>query len=87
MKKAGRNWRPDSWKCDFCRSDIPQLENQKDDVTEDQPKSPAKVAARHRKSNVISCNHPEKEFLERQINTMKSIIAKREAELKKSSRI
>ena len=31
----------------------------------------------------MSCNHPEKEFLESQINTLKSIVAKREAELKK----
>ena len=46
-----------------------------------------KPSAKHRKSNATGCDHPDKEFLTSQINTLKSVIAKREADLKKSTRI
>ena len=53
--------------------------------TEDNPtnKKLPKLAGKHRKSNATTCEHADKEFLESQINTLKSVVARREAELKK----
>ena len=92
LKKAGRNWKPSIWNCQFCTPTVTENEivtqdqNNDEDTTEKQTEIsnfPPKLAAKHRKSNTVNCAHPEKEFLESQINTLKSIVAKREAELKK----
>ena len=68
--------------CHFCRSNNAQNTDVLS-ITENTDKIP-RLSAKHRKSNVNN-EHPEKEFLMSQINTLKSIVAKREAELKKSN--
>ena len=77
FKKSGI-WRPKSWNCQFCK--IQTVKDISNEVIE--PPAP-KLSGRHRKSNIL-CDHPESEFLQSQINTLKSVIAMREAELKKS---
>ena len=42
-----------------------------------------KPSGKYRKSNAVGFEYPDMEFLESQINTLKSVMAKREAELKK----
>ena len=46
-------------------------------------KKVSKPSGKYRKSNAVGCDHPDLEFLESQINTLKSLVATREAELKK----
>ena len=77
------HWKPSNWNCHFCRSDTPEDETAKDNTEEHSTDSTnTKLSTKHRKSNVDK-ETPEKEFLTSQINTLKSIVAKREAELKK----
>ena len=77
LKKAGGHWKPSTWNCESCR---PTANSNK---TPENLNAVSRLAAKHRKSNAIGCEHPDKEFLVSQINTLKSIVAKREAELKK----
>ena len=90
LKSATGHWKPTHWECERCQivlenqtnnENFEQNEKEKDDAEIiDVPQRPS---AKHRKSNAVGCNHPDKEFLISQINTLKSVIAKREAELKK----
>ena len=83
FKKAGGHWKPIMWKCQSCKPSEENINASGNIITKeaDIPTVPPKLAAKHRKSNAVACEHPEKEFLESQINTLKSIIARREAEL------
>ena len=81
LKKAGGHWKPSHWKCSNCVEKDPKkvtVENDDNKIASIQ-----KPSGKHRKSNAIGCEHHNLEFLESQINTLKSIVAKREAELKK----
>ena len=80
LKKATGHWKPNYRECENCQN-IPEHHNDKEKDT-DIENAPLKPSAKHRKSNAVACNHPDKEFLMSQINTLKSVIAKREAELK-----
>ena len=87
LKKSGGHWKSAHWKCHYCRSKPIENDssNPNTNATEtlaNIDKNTTKVSAKHRKSN-INNEDPEKEFLRSQINTLKSIVAKREAELKK----
>ena len=82
LKKSSGHWKPHDWNCHFCQNSNPQNPSVEIEIT-DKRKNPPKPGGKHRKSNVTSCEHPDKEFLESQINTLKTIVAKREAELKK----
>ena len=88
LKKATGHWKPSLWKCQFCQNinnqnNPTQIGNGNKLPEVDNSKKLPKLAGKHRKSNAIGCDHPDKDFLESQINTLKSIVAKREAELKK----
>ena len=86
LKSATGHWKPRTWKCQVCQLDV---EKHNDEATENETvmtlenNPTSKPSAKYRKSNAISCNHPDKEYLMSQINTLKSVVAKREAELKK----
>ena len=60
--------------CQFCKSNSVQNTDVLS-IAENIDKIP-RLSAKHRKSN-INNEHPEKEFLMSQINTLKSIVAKR----------
>ena len=72
-------WKPKSWRCQFCKI---QSTEPSTDLCNVSPKNVTKVSGKHKKSNILS-DHPENDFLESQINSLKSVIAMREAELKK----
>lgn len=88
-KKSTGHWKPAQWKCQYCQSKNDQNDPLVlptiviEDDSNEYRKRINKPSGKHRKSNAIICDHPDLEFLESQINTLKSIVAKREAELKK----
>ena len=82
-KSSGGNWKPKTWLCEYC-STTTFLEKPSTTLEmSEQTKKLTNFGGKHRKSNVNSCDHPEIEFMESQINTLKTVVAKREAELKK----
>ena len=90
LKSATGHWKPRNWECNKCQNISDTHANDEVDAQETIEKENhedeniiSKPSAKHRKSNAIGCNHPDKDFLTSQINTLKSVIAKREAELKK----
>ena len=88
QKKLGGHWKPNTWNCQSCghknSNEVPAIVETAPEVTnENNDMNLPKKSGKHRKSNAASCQHPEKEFLESQINTLKSVVARREAELKK----
>ena len=79
LKSKSGNWKPSRWFCSTCTNEFAEdvsPEKEIDNYTIQNP------SARHRKANFAACNHSDREFLESQINTLKSIVAKREADLK-----
>ena len=85
LKKAGGHWKPSHWNCSLCKDTSNSVTPPSDTASKQSAYNPtqSRPSGKHRKSNAIGCDHPDIEFLESQINTLKSIVAKREAELKK----
>ena len=85
VKKSGGHWKPIHWKCQYCRinHDNSNHASESTNIITENSNVVQRLATKHRKSNAVGCDHPDKEFLVSQINTLKSVVAKREAELKK----
>jgi hypothetical protein len=75
LKKSTGHWKQSQWNCQYCQNfdnpinmnDINRPIAQKE--TDSNDKKIAKLSGKHRKANATSCEHPDKEFLECQINT------------------
>ena len=79
LKSAtGAKWKPKEWHCGICR-----IADYNEPTNTNVFKFP-NFGGKHRKPLAAGgCDHPDIEFLESQINTLKSVIARRELELKK----
>ena len=85
-KSSSGNWKPKSWLCNFC-SDLDGENQQQNPSTSahiaNSNKTFPNLSGKHIKATAVGCNHREAEFLHIQLNTLKSVIVKREVELKK----
>ena len=78
LKSKSGSWKPPRWFCSKCTEEL------KDDISPEKDKYVIeKPNSKHRKANVGACDHPDIEFLESQIITLKSVVARRETEVKK----
>ena len=75
---SGAKWKPKEWKCGVCR-----ISDETECNSTDVFKYPG-YWGKHKKALAAGgCDHPDFEFLESQINTLQSVLARREIELKK----
>ena len=84
LKSASGYWKPNQWKCLYCKdlNSRTQEENEVTMVQSEKSKKPPPLSKKHRKTNLNVIN-PDSELYQSQIHTLKAVNAEKEAENKK----